>query len=412
MKILFLSDNFPPEVNAPASRTFEHCRRWVTAGHEVTVITCAPNFPRGKIFPGYKNHWQKWETMEGIRILRVWSYIAPNKGFTRRILDYVSYMTTAILASPSTGKADVVIGTSPQFFTVCAAWVVSCLKRAPFVFELRDLWPESIRTVGAMKDGIAIRLLEQLELFLYRRSSAVISVTRSFKKNLIDRGIAPEKISIVTNGVDLERFQPKPKHKSLETSLGLEGKLVAGYIGTHGMAHDLGTVLEAAGTLLKHPKGADFHFLFLGDGADKIRLEKFAKEKKLSNVTFIDSVPKEDVPNYWSLLDISIIHLRRTDLFKMVIPSKIFECMGMGIPILLGVEGESAEILNETQVGRTFTPSSPKALADSLIDIITNRKCLDSWSANGPKAALTYDRNSLASEMEKILLKLPKQVSS
>ncbi|MCB1630138.1 MAG: hypothetical protein KDI48_20590, partial [Xanthomonadales bacterium] len=151
MHILFLSDNFPPEVNAPASRTFEHCREWVRAGHKVTVITCAPNFPKGKVFEGYRNRlWQR-ERMDGIEVIRVWSYITANEGFTRRILDYLSYMFMAILAGPFVRRIELVVGTSPQFFTACAAYVVSRYRRVPYVFELRDLWPESIKAVGAMR---------------------------------------------------------------------------------------------------------------------------------------------------------------------------------------------------------------------------------------------------------------------
>ncbi len=211
MHILFLSDNFPPEVNAPASRTFEHCREWVAAGHKVTVITCAPNFPKGVVFEGFRNRlWQKSE-VDGITVIRVWSYITKNEGFAKRILDYVSYMFTAFWASLFVRRVDVIVGTSPQFFTACAAYAASVFKRRPWVFELRDIWPESIRAVGAAKDSMLLDWLEKLELFLYRRADAVISVTHAFKRNLITRGIDGAKIAVVTNGVDTTRFQPTIK---------------------------------------------------------------------------------------------------------------------------------------------------------------------------------------------------------
>ncbi|MCX5652986.1 MAG: glycosyltransferase family 4 protein, partial [Planctomycetota bacterium] len=189
MHILFLTDNFPPEVNAPASRTFEHCREWVKAGHKVTVITCAPNFPKGRVFDGYRNKlWQR-ETIEGIEVIRVWSYITANEGFVRRILDYQSYMLSSFLASFFVRKVDVIVGTSPQFFTACSAYAVSLFRFRPYIFELRDLWPESIKAVGAMKNERAIRFLEAVEMFLYRKSARVVSVTRSFKDILVRRGI-------------------------------------------------------------------------------------------------------------------------------------------------------------------------------------------------------------------------------
>ncbi|MEN8130901.1 MAG: glycosyltransferase family 4 protein, partial [Pseudomonadota bacterium] len=179
MHILFLTDNFPPEVNAPASRTFEHCREWVRAGHDVTVMTCVPNFPKGRVFEGFRNKLWQTETIEGIRVIRVWSYITANEGFVKRTLDYMSYMVSAILTAPFVHKPDLVIGTSPHFFTVCAAYVVSRYKRVPFVFELRDLWPESIKAVGAMRDSVVLRFFEWLEHYLYRKAARIVVVTHA-----------------------------------------------------------------------------------------------------------------------------------------------------------------------------------------------------------------------------------------
>lgn len=399
MHILFLTDNFPPEVNAPASRTFEHCREWVRAGHRVTVITCAPNFPRGKVFEGYRNRLWQSESMEGIRVVRVWSYITANEGFLKRILDYQSFMAAATLASPFVRGVDVVVGTSPQFFTACAAYVVSRLKRIPFVFELRDLWPESIRAVGAMKDSFALRLLERLELFLYRKAAAVVSVTHSFRDNLMRRGIDGGKIGVVTNGVDAGRFRPRPKDAELARRLGLEGRFVAGYIGTHGMAHALETLLEAAAMLRARADGEGFRILLLGDGASKPALVARAKEMGLDNVLFVDSVPKDEVVRYWSLLDVAVIHLRRTELFTTVIPSKLFECMGMGIPVLHGVAGESAGIVAREDVGIVFEPENAAALCEGLLRLRDDAELYRRCSDNGIAAARRYDRAALALAM-------------
>ena len=399
MHILFLTDNFPPEVNAPASRTFEHCREWVRAGHRVTVVTCAPNFPRGRVFEGYRNRLWQSESMEGIRVIRVWTYITANEGFARRILDYLSFMAAATLASPFVRGVDVVVGTSPQFFTACAAYVVSRLKRIPFVFELRDLWPESIRAVGAMKDSFALRMLERLELFLYRKAAAVVSVTHSFRDNLMRRGIDGGKIVVVTNGVDVGRFRPRPKDAALACRLGLEGRFVAGYIGTHGMAHALETLLEAAALLRARADGADFRLLLLGDGAGKPALVARAREMGLDNVVFVDSVPKDEVVHYWSLLDAAVIHLRRTELFTTVIPSKLFECMGMGIPVLHGVAGESAGIVEREGVGIVFEPENAAALCAGLLRLRGDAELYRRCSDNGIAAARRYDRSTLALAM-------------
>lgn len=397
MHILFLSDNFPPEVNAPASRTFDHCREWVAQGHKVTVVTCAPNFPAGKMIDNYRNRMFAREEMSGIEVVRVWSYITANEGFLRRTLDYVSYAVSATLASFFVRRVDVIVATSPQFFTACAGWATSVLKWRPYVFELRDIWPESIKAVGAIKSGALLRLLERLELFLYRRAAAVISVTRSFKDNLARRGIDPSKIEIITNGVNVELFTPRPKDKSLVEALGLKGKFVAGYVGTHGMAHALGTVIAAADMVSKRVDGV--HFLMLGDGAEKDALKADATRRGLANMTFLDTVSKHEVVRYWSLLDAAIVHLRDEPLFREVIPSKIFESMAMGVPILHGVRGESAEIVTKENVGITFAPEDPAALADAVIAMSDDPERRQAMAARGSVVARKYDRKALATRM-------------
>jgi glycosyltransferase involved in cell wall biosynthesis len=404
--ILFLTDNFPPEVNAPASRTHEHCKRWVAAGVRVTVITCAPNFPTGQVFPGYRNALWQQEVVDGIHVIRVWSYISANEGFARRILDYISYMLSAFMASLFVRRVDVVVGTSPQFFTAVGAWAAAAVKRVPFIFELRDLWPESIKAVGAMRQSAVLGALERLELFLYRRAARVVSVTHAFKRVLMGRGINRDKIVVVTNGADSSRFSPRNKDVALEADLGWQGCFVAGYIGTHGMAHALDTVLDAARVLQEDPNGGDFRFLLLGDGASKGALQQQAKEQGLHTVRFVDTVPKEQVARYWSLLDASIIHLKRDPLFTTVIPSKLFECMAMGIPVVHGVQGESAELVTGNDVGMAFPPQDAPALVAALRQLASDASLRERFKANGPAAARRYDRGTLAAQMLEVLRKV------
>ncbi len=403
MHILFLTDNFPPEVNAPASRTFEHCREWVRAGRRVTVVTCAPNFPGGKVYEGYRNRLWQTEMMDGIRVVRVWSYITANEGFLKRILDYVSFMVAAVAASLFIRGVDVVVGTSPHFFTACGAYLVSRMKRIPFVFELRDIWPESIKAVGAMGDSPVIRFLEKVEMFLYGRAARIVSVTESFKRVLIRRGVDGGKIEVVTNGVDLAGFAPREKDHELTARFGLSGKFVAGYVGTHGMAHALETILEAAGRMGQRVGGDTYRFILLGNGARKQELVEAAGRMGLTNVIFIDSVPKSEVARYWSLLDVSIIHLKKTELFTTVIPSKLFECMGMGIPVLHGVAGESAGIVEREGVGLVFEPENAGELCEKLEVLRQDKALYQKCHENCLVAARRYDRSALAGRMLKIL---------
>jgi glycosyltransferase involved in cell wall biosynthesis len=380
----------------------------VAAGAKVTVITCAPNFPQGQVFPGYKNRLWQCETLSGIRVIRVWTYITANEGFLKRVFDYLSFMLAATLASLFVRGVDIIVGTSPQFFTACAAFMSAWLKRRPWVFELRDIWPESIKAVGAMKDSVAIRFLEKIELFLYRRANRIIAVTHSFKETLIRRGINADKIDVVTNGVDLVNFMPRPKDRELTQRLNLEGCFVVGYIGTHGLAHGLETLLEAAESLQRIPDGADVRMLFLGDGATKVGLMASSAARGLRNVIFLDSVPKAEVTRYWTLLDATIIHLRKTDLFQSVIPSKLFECMGMGIPVLHGVPGESAAIVREEQVGEVFESDNSQQLVQTLLGLRVNKPLFLQYQLNGPIAARRYDRKFLAGRMLVILRQFSK----
>ena len=403
MHILFLTDNFPPESNAPANRTFEHAREWVAAGHAVTVITCAPNVPDGKVFPGYRNRLWQSEVMAGIRVIRVWTYMTRNEGFARRILDYLSYMGMAFLAAFGVRKVDVVVGTSPQFFTACAAWATAAVKRRPFVFELRDIWPESIRAVSGMGSSRLLDGLEKVELFLYRRAAVVVCVTHAFVENLVSRGIPRDKLRVVTNGADIAHFDPRPKDEALLDQLGLRGRFVAGYIGTLGLAHGLDTLLDAARLLAARPDGEAVRLFILGDGAERAAIKARIESEGLHNVLLLDRVPRDQVARYWSILDVAIIHLRKSELFKTVIPSKLFECMAMGIPVLHGVEGESAEIVTRTGVGVLVEPGNAQAMADALGRLLHDPQGMAAMRAAGPLAAREYDRKTLADKMLDVL---------
>ena len=273
------------------------------------------------------------------------------------------------------------------------------MKRVPFIFELRDLWPESIKAVGAMKSSRLIGWIEGVELFLYRRAARIVSVTHSFRRTLGARGIDMGKIDVVTNGVDITRFSPRPKDVELERELGLAGCFVAGYIGTHGLAHALETLLQAAALLKARPGGERIRLLLLGDGARKADLKAEAARLALDNVIFVDTVPKEQVARYWSVLDVSVIHLRRTELFTAVIPSKLFECMGMGIPVLHGVAGESAEIVRNEGVGCVFEPENAEQLVALLLRLQDEPATLAAYRQHCRDSAGRYDRTALALSM-------------
>ena len=401
MKILFLTDNFPPEVNAPASRTFDHAKEWVKAGHQVTVITCAPNFPKGKVYEGYKNKLYQTEMMEGIKVVRVWTYICANKGFFKRTLDFISFSVSSFFAGLF-HKADLIVATSPQFFTALSGRTLHFFKRTPWVMEVRDLWPESIKTVGAMKDNAFIRYFEWEEKHCYKSARNIVVVTDSFKKTLTNRGVDPSKIHVVKNGVDHNLFKPVPKDEELVKELGLEGKKVIGYIGTHGMAHKLDFILTCA----SHMQGKNnYHFILMGAGAEKNHLLEMKEQLHLTNVTMLDSVPKKEVGRYISVLDLSLINLKKSDLFKTVIPSKIFENAAMEIPIIMGVQGEAQGIIEKYGAGLCFEPENEQDFVLKLDQLLSDEVFYKQCKSGCHALAVDFDRRKLASNMLEILLK-------
>ncbi|CAA6822407.1 MAG: Glycosyl transferase, group 1 [uncultured Sulfurovum sp.] len=400
MKILFLTDNFPPEVNAPATRTYEHCKYWVTLGYEVIVLTCNPNFPHGKTYAGYKNKLYQEEFIDGVKVIRVWSYMTENKGFTKRILDYSSYALMAFFVGIFQ-KFDLIIATSPQFFTTWSAWGISKIKSKPWIFELRDIWPESLKTVGAMKHEKVLRFLEKIELGLYRDAEHVIVVTNAFKKNLISRGINKDKISVITNGANNKLFNIRPKDEYLLMELKLNNKFIVGYIGTHGMAHSLDFIVKSIAKVVDK----EIHFLFIGDGAIKKEIVTLTNKLALENVTFLNPVVKEEVPRYLSICDVSLAPLKNRDNFKEVIPSKIFEASAMGKPTLLGVRGEAQNLLEKYNAGMCFLPEDTDDFLLKLTALKEKKNYL-ACQQGCVKLANDYDRGSLAKKMLVIIDKV------
>ncbi|HEY8376727.1 MAG TPA: glycosyltransferase family 4 protein [Nannocystis sp.] len=400
MKILFLCHYFPPETNAPAIRTYENARRWVSAGHDVTVITSAPNAPRGELYPGYRNRLYQTEFIDGIRVVRVYTYLAANRGTWRRTLNYLSYMAAAFLAAQAESP-DILVATSPQFFCGWAGVLLHWTRRWRFVLEIRDIWPESITAVGAMKQGPVIRLLAALERRMYAAADHIVTVGRGYRDNLLDKGVPTGKISVIYNGVDLERFRPAPRDPEFARKYGLLGKKVIGYIGTVGLAHGLDIVLAAAERCRDRP----WIFLIVGDGARHDELRETACARGLHNIVFTGRLGRDDIPVAWAALDACLIHLRRSALFRTVIPSKMFEAMGMGIPILMGVEGEARDLVLAARAGLPVEPDDP----DSLV-----RACDQLFAGDSPALASSarefvarhFDRDILARDYLDLLQRL------
>ena len=371
MNILFLTHYFPPEGNAPATRVFEMCRRWVKQGHHVTVLTGVPNVPAGVVYHGYRNRLIQRETVEGIRVVRVWTFIAPNRGVIRRSMNYASYMVSALLAGLFLPRPDLLIATSPQFFCGWAGLMLARLRRLPFILEVRDLWPESISTVGAIRSRTPLRLLEYMERRLYAAARRIITVGEGYRERLVERGVPEDKIDVICNGVDQSAAAENGQTAEVRREYGLENCFVVSYIGTIGMACGLDVVLRAAEQLRSQGR-EDIRFLLVGDGATRKDLETQARDLKLDNVIFAGLQPKERIPALLSASDACLVHLRKQDLFKSVLPSKLLEAMAMARPIILGVEGHAAALLKTASAGICMEPGKASELVNAVATLTSH----------------------------------------
>jgi glycosyltransferase involved in cell wall biosynthesis len=402
MRILFLSDHFFPEPSAPAAHVYERARLWVSQGHDVTVLCSAPNFPEGRVFPGYRNSMRSVEVLDGIRVVRVKTYICANEGIFRRTLDYASYAVSAFLMAWCEQRPDVVISTSPHLFVPLAGVLHATLRRVPHVFEIRDLWPAGIAATEVLGHAsLTLSLLEKLELSLYRRSARILALTPAFKTDLVRRGIAAEKIDVVINGANLELFRSgMPRDAQIEAQFGLSGRFVVGYLGTLGLAHGLENVIDAAELL----RGTDITFLFVGVGAAKADLESSVRRRGLNNVVFAPRQEKAAMPRFWSVCDASLVHLRAALLFETVIPSKIFEAMAVGVPTIYSApRGEGSKIVEQHDTGMVVAPMDAAALASACLSLARDPLQRARLAAAAARAAPLYSRTRQAEESLEVL---------
>jgi colanic acid biosynthesis glycosyl transferase WcaI len=379
VKILYLSQYFPPEMGAPAARASELAAHWAHAGHEVSVLTGFPNHPTGVVPPEWRARLRRLtdhERIAGVDVFRTWLWPLPNRKAHERMRNYASFCISAALRGMALPRPDVIIASSPQLLVALSGWWVAYFRQLPFVFEVRDLWPESLTAVGVGNENSLLHhALAAVASFLYERSDLIVVVTPAFKDHLIQRWRVPaEKIAIVENGVETSLFSPAPPaaNHALRQELHVEGKFLVGYIGTMGMAHGLETLLDAAAQLQRQNPNA--HFLLLGEGAEKERIKALAQTGELANVSFLDQQPREKIPAFISASDACLVLLKKADVFKSVIPTKMLEFMSCARPVILGVEGQARQIIEDAGAGLVIEPENADALANAINRLSAKRE--------------------------------------
>lgn len=405
MRILVFSHYYYPEGNAPASRMHAMCSRWASQGHDVQVITSAPNAPDSIVYDGYKNRLYQSEVINEVKVKRVWTYLSTKKGTLRMAANFVSYMIMAVIVARFSRRPDIIVATSPQFFCGWAGLLAARfrLRKVPFILEIRDLWPDTIVTIGALNNQRLLRMLYRLEKWMYAGATHIVTVGKGYREDLLSKGVPSENISLIPNGVDKSLFIPAEPDQEIIEKYGLGGKTVCAYVGTIGMCAGLNVVVEA-GKRLKEIGRDDITLLMVGDGAERKTLEDRAREAGLDNLLFVGRVPKEEVPKILATSDICIVHLQKSDLFTRVLPSKIFEMAAMKKPIVLGVQGCAAELLEEAKAGIAIEPENAIELVDTLCRLADNAEESREFGENGRDYVLEhYDREQLADRYIEIL---------
>ena len=404
MRIVWLCHYFAPEMGAPQARLLELSQAFREQGHDVAAVTCFPNHPTGVLRKEDAGVKHRRDEVDGIPVFRCRSYVTANKGFVKKTLGHLSFMCTGLAGLSRAAKErrpDVVVVSSPTFFSVFTAWAWCAPRGIPWVFEVRDLWPAVFVELGVLKNRFVIWLLERMELFLYRRATRVVTVTKSFRDHIAARGIDAAKIGVVTNGVDTGRFSPGPRDEEFARAKGLDGKFVVLYLGAHGISHALARLLDVAERLRDLP---GVRIVFVGEGAEKEALVTEAKRRELPNVLFHDGVPKDEVIRWYRLANVGLVPLRDVPLFTTFIPSKMFELLACGLPVIGSVAGEAAEILTASGGGRVVRPEDAAAIAREVRELHGDAALRARLGETGRRFVLeNFTRRKLAADYLAIL---------
>jgi colanic acid biosynthesis glycosyl transferase WcaI len=408
MRILYLSQYFPPEAGATQTRAYEMARNWVQLGHQVTILTEFPNHPSGIIPSEYKGKLYERTTLEGIEVLRVWVKASPVKNFINRVLFYFTYMFNAIVAGLflTHGSYNLLYASSPPLFVGGAGLVLSAIKHIPLVFEVRDLWPETAKALGEISNPIAISISTKLEEICYRKSIQVIVVTRGIYEHLKQRGIPEGKLFLVPNGANIDMYSFKPdSRKRIREELGLKDKFILIYAGIFGLAYSLDTIFETARLLISEP---DIYFICIGDGPKKADVVLKSNLYKLPNLSLLPEKPREVIPDYLSASDVALIPLRKIDILKVALPVKIFDAWACERPVLVSIEGEAREMVENAKGGIVIPPEDPVKMAETIIHFKNSPGEIFLMGKNGREYTELY--HSRAALAEKLILHLEKYI--
>ncbi|MBL4930256.1 glycosyltransferase family 4 protein [Clostridium paridis] len=403
MKVLFLTQYCPPEVGAPQNRIFEFAKGLKRRGHDVTILTAMPNYPKGEVFEEYQGKKIVKEEIDGIKIVRTRIYATKSKSFTKRMKNYLSFTFSSVIDGPKhIENQDVVITESPPLFLGWSGYIISKMKKAKFVFNVSDLWPESAVKLGVLNNKLFIKMSTWLEEFCYRKAKLVTGQTKGIVNNIVDRGFSKDKVHLITNGVDTEFFKKENRDDEYRKELGISDKFSVCYAGIHGIAQGLEVIILTAEILREYK---DIHFMFYGDGPEKDKLIEMTKEKGLNNITFMPVQMKPAMPRIIASMDATIVPLKKLDLFKGALPSKMFEALASELPIILAVEGEAEALIKDANAGIVVEPENPNEIAEAVLRLYKDAELKNQLGENGRRYVIkNYSREAIVKNLENLLI--------
>ncbi|WP_408955102.1 glycosyltransferase family 4 protein [Natroniella sp. ANB-PHB2] len=402
MKVLFLTQYCPPETGAPQNRIFELAQGLKKKGHEVTILTAMPNYPKGEIFEEYKDKILREEEYKGIRIIRTWIYATPSKKFIPKLLNYFSFTISSILLGVwKVGKQDVIFTESPPLFLGGSGYILSKLLGAKYIFNISDLWPESAVELGVLNNKLLIKLSTWLEEFCYKKADLISGQTKGIINNIKERGFDKNKLFLLTNGVDDNLFSRNKRSNQIRKELNIKDKFTIVYAGLHGLAQGLEVIVETAKRLKEYD---DIEFVLIGDGPKKESLIKLAERYNLNNIKFVPLQPKEKIPKLIASMDATIIPLKKLDLFKGAVPSKMYEALASELPIILAIDGEARKIVEEAEAGIYVEPENVEEVTKAVLKLYQNRDLAREMGLNGRRyVEKFYARRTILNKFEKRL---------
>lgn len=401
MKIMMLTQYFYPEVGATQTRIYEFARNLIKNGHEVTVITEVPNHPIGIVHEQYQGRLFIREEVDGIQVTRVWVWARQKKNFINRILFYLSYMVMSFFAGLyHRGRYDVIFATSPPLFVGVSGYLLSIFKRSRFVLDVRDLWPAAATAIGELSNKRIIFLAEKIERILYKNADAIVAVTRGFCDYIRNHGGDRSRIHYIPNGTVVDMFRPTEPDDELKRSLGLEGHFIVTFAGTLGIAQGLWSLIHAA-KLLRHYE--DITLLFIGDGPVKKNLIELAGELRLNNIFFHPQVPVSNINPYLNISNVLLVSLKNDRVFDTFIPSKMFDFMACGKPIILSVDGEARRIFEEAEAGLWVPPENFYELSEAIIRFYEDPALCRRCGEKGREYVISnFSRSEQSGKLEKV----------